>query len=330
MYQSTTTGDSKRTTLSFFDLISNGWFQTPEASSVWISGYRMFRVPNEQLSSLKMIDLQHVRIVFIRGSITYTDFSGLSSSYLSDSHWTLDASNVTSVTSPEGTYLIAIAPLAIDGDERPEASVKDDIRSALGLIAAFYTKAAIFQHLFDQIFHIGTKQTSGFGPVMQNLSWFPPIDLEGETLATIEAINYAISNQPSQVQNRIYLALRWIHAAAVEEDSVDCLLKYWVAIETLAISEGTNIYPANEYLAKGYGISIQEATDIFRLGRLFGVRSNIVHNGMRPAVHGHLLRYMEYLFSDLLSVILGIRCPQRAQVVIDEAWADLSAYLGQR
>lgn len=320
----------ERKTMGLADLSPTGWFQDPGKSSLWISGYRMLRVPPEQLVPAISLDLEHVRLLFLRGSVSYTDASAAKIEIHSEQDWRFDASRIQNVTSPEGTYLLALAPYAVDGREGNEAQTRDNIRSALGLVATFYTKAAIYQHLFDNILLIGEQKTSAFSPVLQNPNWFPPVDLSGDSVKKIATINAALLGRPAEERNRIYLALRWLHAAVIEEDGVDSLLKYWVAIETLAMPDTTNILPANQRLAQGYEIELSEARDRFRLGRLANLRSDIVHNGKRLAIHSQLLRYVEYLFNDLLSVSLGVQCQRRAQTVIDEAWADLAPYLGQR
>jgi len=328
--ESTSAEHAERKTIAFADFASTEWFEKPGKSSLWVSGYRMLRVPSEQLGLSRVLDLEHVRLVFLRGSICYTDASAAKIELRSDQEWSFDASKVQNVTSPEGTYLLIIAPFAIDGREGNEALTRDKIRSALGLVASFYTKAALYQHLFDNILQIGDQRIETFSPPLQNPMWFPPVDLSETAVMNIEAINASIIRRPAEEKNRIYLALRWLHAAVTEEDPLDSLLKYWVAIETLAMPDTTNIASANQSLAQGYHIELAEARDRFRLGRLASLRSEIVHNGKRPSIHGQLLRYLECLFSDLLSVSLGVQCRRRAQTVIDEAWADLALYLGQR
>ena len=89
---------------------------------------------------------------------------------------------------------------------------------------------------------------------------------------------------------------------------VDAVLKYWIAIETLAIS----VKGMNQILSNCYNISVQEARERFLMGRLHGFRSNIVHQGQIPRNPSMVIGYMETLYSDILCAFLQLPCPQKA------------------
>lgn len=62
----------------------------------------------------------------------------------------------------------------------------------------------------------------------------------------------------------------------------------------------TDIADLNESLAGAYGTTRASAATEFGIGRLFGLRSQIVHNGARKRVSTDLTDYMECLYADLL------------------------------
>ena len=73
-------------------------------------------------------------------------------------------------------------------------------------------------------------------------------------------------------------------------------IKFWVAIETLAMPNTSNIKPLNLALAKGYNLKITEAETRFQLGLGLNLRSKIVHDGLivpnpwaAPSLHGSRL-----------------------------------------
>jgi hypothetical protein len=91
-----------------------------------------------------------------------------------------------------------------------------------------------------------------------------------------------------------------------EIKGVFAFLKCWIAIETLAMPDGTNIRPAILTLAAAYNMSEAEARDFFAIGRLFSLRGDIVHRGLTPRMDQYLLAYIEGVYVDLLAQVLGV------------------------
>jgi hypothetical protein len=81
-------------------------------------------------------------------------------------------------------------------------------------------------------------------------------------------------------------------------------VKFWIAVETLAMPNSTNILPIFESLARAYGIPLSDAKTRFPIGRLFNLRGRIVHRGEMLELPGAVLGYMSALFFDLLSELL--------------------------
>ncbi|MBD0325807.1 MAG: hypothetical protein ICV68_05215, partial [Pyrinomonadaceae bacterium] len=125
----------------------------------------------------------------------------------------------------------------------------------------------------------------------------------------------------------IKLSLRWFESALYGKGGIDAYLKYWFAIETLGMPSTTNIRPLVESLSRAYGISHEEAQQKFSIGRLFGLRSRIVHEGQIISVHQNLTKYIEALYVDVLLEHLGLASEHRAEDVIDDPNFDLARYL---
>lgn len=60
---------------------------------------------------------------------------------------------------------------------------------------------------------------------------------------------------------------------------VDAFLKYWIAIEIIAMPDSSNIKHLIEILADIYEIRKEDAKKNFGVGKIFGFRSKIVHHG---------------------------------------------------
>ncbi len=81
---------------------------------------------------------------------------------------------------------------------------------------------------------------------------------------------------------------------------MDAVLKHWVALETLVMPNTTDLRPVNEVLKRVYGKPMAEIQATFGVGRVFGLRAQIVHHGAIVPIDERLLRYLEALYADLL------------------------------
>jgi hypothetical protein len=314
-------------TVKLRDLAPEGWFTDPAKSSLWFSGYRALRVPNEYLKTIELVDLQHVRVIFVRGTINYLDASASKIEIISETQWTFDADKIVHKSAPEGTYVLIIAPYVVDGTPGIEAATRDHVRDAVGLLATLYGRNVVYQHLFDNLVELAEEKRSVFSPTTENPLWFPAVNLSTDGIALLNVTSMAISQLPERDRNRTYLALRWLQYALYDMDGTSSFIKYWVAIETLAMPDTSNVRPINEALAKTYGMTVAAANQHFLVGRIFNLRSRIVHDGRIVPVHAQLLRYLESLFADLLAIMLGLQCEKRTETVLADPSCDLTTHL---
>ena len=87
---------------------------------------------------------------------------------------------------------------------------------------------------------------------------------------------------------------------------------------TIGMPDTTNVRPLNDSLASAYGIPLEEAHDRFAIGRLFGLRSRIVHDGFMMPIYGQLLQYIEAVYIDVLHQHLGLPCAKKAEKVASD------------
>ncbi|MFH1994183.1 MAG: hypothetical protein ABIJ24_00585, partial [Nitrospinota bacterium] len=85
--------------------------------------------------------------------------------------------------------------------------------------------------------------------------------------------------------------------------------------------------PLNESLANAYGISVPEASIKFGIGKIFGLRSRVVHNGEDIPIHSLLSEYLKSIYVDILLDQLGLKSQQRAGKIIDSPEFDLEKLL---
>ena len=314
-------------TRRLIDLAPHSWFTHTDVSSIWVTGYRVLRVPKENFAiGPKVVDFNEVRAIVLYGALKYVDASQAKIGVITDNQWHIDVLKIQVRETSEGVYLLFLAPFAVDGQLGNEPVTREKISTAAGLFAAFNGRNIVYERLFDNIIEMSDGRTSTFSPVFENPMWFTSPDLCDSRLNIISKADKAITTLPEPDRNRIYLSLRWFEQA-LYESGIDAYLKYWISLETLVMPDTTNIRPLNESLSRAYNLSYEAIRDRFAIGKLFGLRCRIVHDGQLVPIHADLLRYMEALYADALLVHLGIPCDRRAASVIDNPEFALNEYL---
>jgi hypothetical protein len=267
--------------LPFVDLIPLSWFSQPAKSSIWIRGYWARPVPAKHISA-ERVEFPFSRGVGVlaQGSLKYlfVERPDIEPTETGDARFRTPK-RYGWVESPLGTHMILIVPHDVDGTEGNEALTEASLDELEGLLVAYSGHALVYRRLFDNILHLGTGEITVYFGTVDNPAWYDPPQLAEPDLTTLRAVDRARLSAIPALRYRVDLSLRWLAYAARDRD-VDAFLKYWIAIETLAMPDGTNVRPANELLAHAYGLSLPEVVGRFCLGRIQGVRSAIVHHGV--------------------------------------------------
>lgn len=296
-------------------MIPQSWFTKPENSSVWLSGYRMLRLNLADLpSGPKFMDLDNIRIVFVYGKVNYLNIDAATPKFTTDGHHVLSTSNLKTSTD-EGAYLIVIIPFEIDGVAGNERSVRERISDTIGLLIAFNDRNMAFEHIFDYVIQLNGKEQSVIGRTVTNPFSMPKPDISDNKLLRIQNAGAKIANLNPQDRNRTQLSLRWFETAIYDEGT-DAFLKYWIALETLAMPDTTNIKPINEAISAIYGFSGEQTAETFHIGRIFNLRGRIVHSGEKFPVSAYLLDFICAIYVDILFSILGLESEKRSLTLL--------------
>jgi hypothetical protein len=206
-----------------------------------------------------------------------------------------------------GTFVVLATPHHLDGQEGSEEASRERLRTAAGLLGAVMGKNAIFDPVFSfEIDSAGNAVNIG-SVAFQNPGWFRIPNLSQDGLGLIESFSLRISALAPKIRDRTHLSLRWLYQAMGEPDGVFSFLKYWIAIETLAMPDGTNIRPVIRRLSLAYSHSEAKVRETFAIGRLFDLRGQIVHHGRAPLIGQDLLAYVEAIYVDLLAQVVGVQ-----------------------
>jgi hypothetical protein len=269
------------------------------------------------------VDLRGARAFIAYGSVNY--FNSKAATPFIKENGTVEFDQAPlEVQSPIGAYLILLLPFDKNGVPGPEVETRARISEVVGLLAAINGRNMAFEHIFDYEYVLG-KTLDGkierriIGSVLQNPFALPVPDIKKSRLSFISQIDTAITAKSPPEAYRIALSLRW-YQAAIYEDGVDAFLKLWIAIETLAMPDTTNIRPINDALAKIYRLNIEEVEPRFQIGRIFGLRGKIIHQGEQLRFRLGLLEYLQAIYVDLLFDALNQVSENRMASVISSAY----------
>lgn len=267
-------------------------------SQILVTGYQVVQAQN--MTTGHDVRLGNVRVLIFRGDLEYFTADGLTVTEVDAENFQVSIGPFRRVNSPRGAYMLVVTP------NESGAIARSQVAAALA--AAIIGGALIYRELYMNIFSTAGEtqvRASAFEPPKN----FSAPSFSGEVIKRYKAAHQHL--QAATERSRIELSLSWFKEARTAFD-VNAFLRYWLAIETLAMPNTTNIAPANDILAQAYGVSNPQIMQDIELGRLYGLRSDIVHNGLRAALDARLLNYVAAVYADLLEAILGLPCEKKA------------------
>jgi len=306
------------------DLVPPEWLREAGIGSVWLSCFRMWRVPDDVLrAGPECIDVLGACAAFIRGSLTYIRSTPIK--IVKPDLWNV-AVDASERRTEDGTYLLLLAPYATEKQPGDEAATRRLIVEAVGLLVAWAGRNVVYERVFDNVFELATNQTTSFGPALLNPLVSPEVDLSPIRLAAVTEAATKIGQLHPAAKDRILLSLRWFKAG-LEDEGTDAFLKLWIALETLGMPNTTDIRPLSEVLARAYEVTKEEASRRFVVGKLFGLRSKIVHAGALVPMHFRLIEYVGAVYVDVLFEILGMPSEKRAEGCLADPEIDVRSHL---
>lgn len=300
--------------------VSPGWFKDKSNSWIWIRGYRMMRVPSEHLANgVKVVDLGSVRAIFLRGTFPYIDSPPPPKTAPEGA---IPLGGISVETAPVDTYLLLTAPHVVDGVPRNTQQARAEITSAAGFLRLVNGPNITYSHIFDNTCRADGVGASAAGKSGLNAYNLPPTDLSPASLKLLQDAASGLASLSEADRSRVLLSLRWFVKDA-GTGGTDEFISRWIALETLAMPTTTKIRPANDLLARIYGISSKQAANKFLLGRICELRARIVHKGATPAISARILDYLAALYRDLFFGTIGIASPHAAELALNESGPDI-------
>jgi hypothetical protein len=221
---------------------------------------------------------------------------------------------------PEGSGILT--ELEVD------TAARERLTMARAAIVAVLGRNAAFEELFEILFEFdyqGGSRSTFLTTERTSPTTFDPPKLDGFSAELAKQVVEGIQSQDTDTKNRLLLALRWYLLAQrnplrKNESYVDLFISYWIALESLA---GPNeaVASIRRMLKEMHGLqgrSNQSVEDnLFPIGRIFGLRGRIVHEGHTPEIGYKLLSFMDDLFTDILLHTLGLATAHKTDAYLD-------------
>lgn len=201
-----------------------------------------------------------------------------------------------------GVYLFILIP-----SDQISLETRNLANEICSMLAISIGKNIISKHLVDIFRFINSNGQVYSTPInLGKYSSKPNID----RLSINSELNEKLSLLDVQERNRVKTSLRWYYKALFEE-GVDSFISFWIAIEIIGMAKGSDIRPINKTLGIIYKITQEEAKKKFETGRIFGLRSSIVHSGVMPNISNDLIEYVDAFYVDLLYEVLKMHSEKR-------------------
>lgn len=204
----------------------------------------------------------------------------------------------------KGVYIFFIHPCKENHDV-----VNNEELCAILQISLGYN--ILHEYIFDNYYYPNSSGSITTTPIDLSKYKFHHKITKNE-IDLITFLNGQIMKIDELTRNRLETSLRWYNKATFEEDYVDAFLSYWIALETLAKEQGTDIKYITEHLNKVYSPKEMKEYKNFQVNLLFSIRSAIVHNGKNKKLSFDLLTYTNAIYVDVLFSILDIKTEKRA------------------
>lgn len=298
--------------------------------AVWVSGYRIEGLVQKTFGrSATTIDVLGLRILLASRDVSWVETANMRPEATEDA-------GIQVIGEPSqgllkrSNHVLLLIPVRED----PSVDVDVDfyrskIFVVLGLIRGLLGRNIAVDHLFDNTHMLEDGKTFVFPGAVDNPKWYGPPDISNQTLLRLRQAGSRIESLSEQLMNRVELSLRWF-GQSFESTGVDAFIKLWIALETLAMERDARVRPVVECLAQAYGITYEQATQRFQVGRLQEIRHRIVHQGEQTSIATAVMLYLESIYLDVLDQKLNLANLRRAEKMLAGKASGVLTHLGVR
>lgn len=300
-----------RTERDMTELVPSAWHD----GQVWVSCYRAFCIPQQELLDTQPFDLFGVRCQLLWGGAPYWR-STLWMEPQFDGGVVVHADVEGLLHADDGPFIMLTTPTEQGTTPLAEEETRARLRSALALLRLALGRNIAVEPLGELIFTPGTKVVTAMEAGFRMPTWDGPPDTSMSGAQFISQLHDAIEALDEHLHNRVELSLQWFFRAQ-QTHGVSGFLMYWFTLEALAMNGPKDLKLLKDRLGAIYDVDRRVIVERFRMGRLYGLRGAIVHNGLHPMLHHKALDFLAAVYWDLLLDILGLDSRHAAGAILE-------------
>jgi hypothetical protein len=206
----------------------------------------------------------------------------------------------------ERTYIEFIART---DDSRQREYCEDQIQRVVTQLSALLSPALFSQEVWSGWLSDSDHLLGGFWSMTAPPVTFEPAEVEKQLLAFRDAVA-----KDAEVDQRFTLMSKLFVRAVAIPPGEERFLWLWTVLEVPM--QDTNIQPISDHLSQITGHSVEEVKKKLDIGRLFGARSRLVHDGKLPYGRdemGSVLKKLEAIVVTVLRSLGGLPYDGRLQ-----------------
>lgn len=302
------------------DMVPSHWHNAYDHA--WLTLYSIALGTHSEFKAAKRVNLDEAFAFSFWGSMNYLDGSTLTIRFGPDGEVIADGA-LTQRQSGKGAWIAIVQP-CLTNSPTNEYALKARASIIAALLISVTTRNYAYARVFDNCVSLTTDEATATSPVVLGPHGFDRPRLSG--LTTLQDASARLVSKTTADRRRIELSLHW-YDKSLRSYGVDSFLSNWIAIETLAMPDTSNVKPINRQLAEAYGLPYAEAAEKFCVGRLLGLRSRVVHDGEDLIVIAGMSDYMNCLYEELLHYALGMETNRLGQIAMHPSFS-FEALLG--
>jgi hypothetical protein len=253
----------------------------------------------------KKVVVDPVRLEFFKGSARTVSIPAATGRiFPGGTESTLLMMPVALALDPSSYYIVLTARSDDPGVGRAQRICEDAIDREITNLSLIFTP-----YIFDRLLYRGSIIEGNVISYAGYVRRERPIHLDPAHLeAEIKAMRRAHISSDPDLQRRRELMARFFSKAVALDPSEEKFLFLWTALEVFPMKDTTNIGPISDYLGQILNRPAAEVKDKLGIGRTFGLRSDLVHNGrldLTPEQLAELIQKLENICLEVFRSISG-------------------------
>ncbi len=184
----------------------------------------------------------------------------------------------------------------------PEMAIKSDLKeienksfAVANLASLILGPNIVFNHIFSNSNVIQFKKNKAHG-ITGTVTMIPlDVGRYGPFIVNsqegLNDLNILIEGLPHLHKSKILSSLFWF-GKSLSSKGVERFIYIWISFETLFMPKSTKISHINRLIEQMNGMDSKKVQTDFQIGRIFGLRSDIVHGGLAPSFSHNFFKYL--------------------------------------